>query len=477
MFWRLFLTFLSLIIASIGLVVLLVLRQSGGSELFRQIIDAIWVELLLLTCLALIPAFVLAKAFSHPVHQLIGGARHLAEGNLRHKFEVNGSREFIELANSFNAMSDKLSATIAQLERDREQLRTILSGMVEGVIAIDNDQRVLFVNQRAADLLGFPADSAHGRKLWEVSRQQALAGMIRAVLDGEGPLRQEFDWNGPNTKNLAVYASRLPGPSSPGAVMVLHDTTELRRLERLRQDFVANVSHELKTPLANIKSSVEALLDGAMEEPQPRDNFLAEIDEQSDRLDALIQDLLTLARIESGESGLEFQPVLIDDAVNSSLDRHRTRAEAKGLVLTGVALGPNSADLTAIVDEEGLAHILDNLVDNAIKYTQPGGRVTVRWKDDGDNVAIEVEDTGYGIPLRDQPRIFERFYRVDKARSRELGGTGLGLSIVKHLVQAMRGTVKVTSELNKGSTFHLTFPKADPHWNVAHKQEEPTDEE
>ena len=290
--------------------------------------------------------------------------------------------------------------------------------------------------------------------------QRGVQELAEKALRGGDPHREELDWQGPAEKALAVYASRLPGAPSPGAVLVLHDVTELRRLERLRQDFVANVSHELKTPLTNIMSNAEVLLDGAAEEPALRGQFLAEIDDQAHRLLALVTDLLSIARLESGEKFLDFEVVRVDDAVQACLDRHRTRAEAKGLALSAVAIGAAPPDLAVWADDEGVAQVLDNLVDNAIKYTPAGGRVTVRWSADPVQVVIEVEDTGAGIPERDQPRVFERFYRVDKARSRELGGTGLGLAIVKHLAQGMNGTVSVTSAVGQGSTFRVCLPRA-----------------
>ncbi len=220
------------------------------------------------------------------------------------------------------------------------------------------------------------------------------------------------------------------------------------------------MSHELKTPLANIKSSVEVLLDGAADEPAARGMFLAEIDLQADRLDALVADLLSIARIESGEIRLEFEAVPVEDAAHACLDRHRTRAEAKGLRLDGVALAGCPPELAAWADEEALAQVLDNLVDNAIKYTPAGGIITVRWEPSAQQVCFEVEDSGIGIPARDLPRVFERFYRVDKARSREMGGTGLGLAIVKHMAQAMQGSVRVLSEVGKGTTFRVCLPRA-----------------
>jgi two-component system phosphate regulon sensor histidine kinase PhoR len=251
----------------------------------------------------------------------------------------------------------------------------------------------------------------------------------------------------------------LPGELAPsGAVLVVQDVTELRRLERLRQDFVANVSHELKTPLSVIKACVEALIDGAVEDPEARRPFLDQVADQSERLHALILDLLSLARIESGEALLDFQPVLLDEVVHDCLDRHRPRVEAKQLQLEAVP--PPSEGLAVLADDEALGQILDNLVDNAVKYTPPGGRVRVRWFPSGEQVALEVEDTGPGIAARDLPRIFERFFRVDRARSRQLGGTGLGLAIVKHLAQAMHGSVRAASTLGEGTTFTVCLPRA-----------------
>ena len=458
MFWRLFITYLTLVTVAVSLVGILVLQRAGDH--FAAIALDVAASVGIIVLLSVAPAYVLARRFTLPLERLSVGAQRLAEGDLTHRIYTVGSQEVSSLANTLNAMSTKLAASFSQLQHDKEQLRTILSGMVEGVIAFDRDQRILFANDRAAQLLEFQPDQAVGRKLWEITRQRAVQEAAVLGLRGVGPYREELDWKGGTEKSLSVYVSCLPGPNSPGAVMVLNDISEIRRLERLRQDFVANVSHELKTPLANIKSSVEVLMDGAAEDPATRGMFLSEIDVQANRLDALVADLLSLAKIESGEAGLEFEVVLVEDAVHACLDRHRTRAEVKGLTLNGVALVGCPPDLGVWVDEEALAQILDNLVDNAIKYTPEQGRITVRWEATDQQVCFEVEDTGIGIPDRDMPRVFERFYRVDKARSREMGGTGLGLSIVKHLVQAMKGTVRVTSQVNLGTTFRVCLPRA-----------------
>jgi len=237
----------------------------------------------------------------------------------------------------------------------------------------------------------------------------------------------------------------------------LSPSAEDASLERLRQDFVANVSHELKTPLAVIKSTLEALQDGAADDPSVRGPFLERIALEADRLDALIQDLLRLSRIESGTLQLKQEAVAVAEAVAKGLDRQGTRAEAKTLQLIEV---PPKHAVAFRADEAALTTVIDNLIDNAIRYTTPGGRITLRWKATDTQVTLDVQDTGIGIAEVDLPRVFERFYRADKARSREQGGTGLGLAIVKHLVQLMDGKVTVTSELGRGSTFRLTLPRA-----------------
>jgi two-component system phosphate regulon sensor histidine kinase PhoR len=366
-------------------------------------------------------------------------------------------------------MNDRLSQRIAQLEQDRQQLRAILSGMVEGVVALDAEQRVLYANERAAVLLEFHTQNPVGRRLWEVVRQRSLLDMVRRALAAAETHREELNWYGPTARSLTVHLARLPGDPPRGAVLVLHDTSELRRLERVRQEFVANVSHELKTPLSVIKACVETLLDGAIEDAVHRGSFLRQIAAQGDRLHMLILDLLSLARIESGEQLFDFRAVPLADLVNICVERHRARAEARRqTLLIRNADGPPDEALAVWADEEAIDHILDNLLDNAVKYTPEGGTIRVGWHTDGEQAALEVADTGIGIPEADLPRVFERFYRVDKARSRELGGTGLGLSIVKHLTQALHGNVSARSRIGEGTTFTVRLPLADHGAVVAH---------
>jgi two-component system phosphate regulon sensor histidine kinase PhoR len=291
-----------------------------------------------------------------------------------------------------------------------------------------------------------------------VVRQRALLDAVRRALDSPEPHREELTWTGPITRSLTVHAARLPGKPPRGAVLVLHDTSEIRRLERIRQEFVANVSHELKTPLSVIKAHIETLLDGAMDDAQHRGRFLDQISRQADRLHALILDLLSLARLESGSELFDFQSVALEGVVLTCLERHRPRAVARNQSLA--LANPDAPPVAVWADEEALDQILENLLDNALKYTPEGGRIEVSWRAAAGQACVEVTDDGIGIPEGDLPRIFERFYRVDKARSREMGGTGLGLSIVKHLVQAMDGSVSATSRLGQGTSFVVWLPLA-----------------
>ena len=452
----------------------------------------IWSAAAVAAIAGMLLAFWLGRRITRPLKELTAGAARIAAGEHRHRVFALGRDEMGTLARAFNTMSERLGEQFAQLEEDRAQLRAVLSGMVEGVIAIDAEERIVFANQCAGRLLGFADDTAVGRKLWEVVRQRSLQQLVQRARTADGTHHEELKWETPAVKNLAVHAARLPGAPGQEIVLVFHDTTELRRLERVRQEFVANVSHELKTPLSVITACAETLLEGAADDPEHRASFVQQIAEQAERLHALILDLLSLARIEAGTEALELQRVPLGPAVAACLERHRARADAKNLVLEAVppeelrngeieklrnaqtdgAEGPSpvpqilnsstsqfpDSSVGAWADGEAVAEILDNLVDNAVKYTPPGGRIRVRWQADDSQAVVEVEDTGIGIPDRDLPRIFERFYRVDKARSRELGGTGLGLSIVKHLVQAMHGRVSAASRLGEGSIFTVRLP-------------------
>jgi two-component system, OmpR family, phosphate regulon sensor histidine kinase PhoR len=435
----------------------------------------VWTTAAVTGVLAMVLAFWLARRITVPIQELTEGAESIASGNYGHKVYVSGADELRTLARAFNHMSERLGSQFAELDEERQQLRAILSGMIEGVVALDAEQRILFANERALALLDLSGHAVIGRKMWEVIRQRGLTELVRKAMVEPEPCREELAWSGVASRSLTAHAARLQGNVARGAVLVLHDTTELRRLEQLRQEFVANVSHELKTPLSVIQVCAETLQDGAADDPQNRGRFLNRICDEGNRLHSLILDLLSLARIESGAEAFACLSIALDEAVTACLERHCARAASKGQRLEMESDGhirtfngedavaaPNGSPgppVVAWADEEAMDQILDNLVDNAMKYTPEGGRIRVRWYTKDGQACLEVEDTGIGIPERDLPRIFERFYRVDKARSRELGGTGLGLSIVKHLVQGMHGTVRASSVLGQGSVFHVCLPR------------------
>ncbi len=458
MFWRLFLTYMLLVFAAVGLIGAIIYGRA--EPLFWDLFQQVALAVALVFLAAGVVAGLLARQFARPLGLLNDAARRLAEGDLRYRVPPAGLREHDALAETINHMSGRLAFTFDLLEHDKEQLRAILSGMVEGVVAIDDNRRVVFANDRAGVLLGFDPNAAVKRLLCETVVHPGFREIIETGLASSEPHRGEFESKGPPARTLAVYVSRFPGHGMPGAVVVIHDTTEIRQAERMRQDFVANVSHELKTPLAVIKSSVESLVDGAAEDPDSRAMFLTQVTREADRLEELIQDLLSLARIESGNLGLEPQAIPLGRAMTDCVERHHGRAEVKTLTMVERPPAELRGDILVWADPDALRQVMDNLVDNAIKYTPNGGRITVRWTGTEDTASFEVEDTGIGIPAEDLQRVFERFYRADKARSRTIAGTGLGLAIVKHLVQAMRGQVRAASAVGKGTTFRVTLPRA-----------------
>ncbi len=402
--------------------------------------------------------------WSRTVTEVARGLEAVADGAVRPVLSPP-SGPIGELVRSFNAAAAEVEERVDRLDQDRQQLLVVLGAMAEAVIAVDLRRRLLFANASANRLFGLDAHSV-GRLVPELIRSPQVQEAVEATLHLTSPSSHQGELTLPGRdagaragqRFLAVRGTPLPGRPSPGAVFVFHDVTELRRLERMRQDFVANASHELKTPLASIKAYAETLLDWALHDESVNVRFLERIDEQVERLNQLILDLLSLARLESGQELFEHRPLSLAPVVASCVESHRGRAHAKNLSLS-FNPGPLDEDTFILADEEAMRQILDNLIDNAIKYTPDFGSVSVTCYSDRNEVAIEVADTGIGIPRDDLPRIFERFYRVDKARSRELGGTGLGLSIVKHLMQSLGGQIDVTSRVASGSKFTIHLPR------------------
>ncbi|MCI0684844.1 MAG: ATP-binding protein [Gemmataceae bacterium] len=411
---------------------------------------------------ALFLAWWLARRVVRPVQMIREGAAAVAAGDYGHKVYSERQDELGALAGAFNQMSERLASQFSQLDHDRQQLRAVLGSMVEGVIAVDAAQTVLFANDRAGELLEFGVSQAVGRRLWEVVRYRPVHDLVERLLSAPELGGQNLDWLGPGQRSFTVHAAPLPGRPVRGAVLVLHDVTEMRRLERVRQEFVANVSHELKTPLSVIVACAETLQSGAVDDVENRGRFLERIATQAQRLFMLIVDMIDLAKVEAGTEQFKRDEVAVDAAVLACIERHQERARAKNQRLEAVPPARIPPDgVTAWSDPDALSQILDNLVDNAIKYTPAEGLIQLHWWAEDSKAIVEVRDTGIGIPEHELPRVFERFYRVDKARSREMGGTGLGLSIVKHLAQAMGGGVRVASQVGQGTSFTVVLPQTD----------------
>jgi len=363
-----------------------------------------------------------------------------------------------EVAQAENALAERVDARLADAVRQLTEQEAVLSSMSEGVLAVDHGLRLLNLNPGAGRIFGVDPQEARGRTLLEVSRNNELLHFTGAALSASAPTEGEIVIYDPDPRFLQAHGSVLRDGQGRaiGAVVVLNDVTALRRLETMRRDFVANVSHELKTPITSIKGFVETLLDGAMQDPQETERFLRIVQRQADRLHAIIEDLLNLSRIErDAEAGdIALESGAVKAVLAAALQSCETLAQAREIRLESEC----DPGLTAWINAALLEQALVNLIDNAVKYSPDGGRVRVEAAQHKGTIVIRVRDWGQGIEARHQPRLFERFYRVDKARSRKLGGTGLGLAIVKHIAQAHRGQVTVESAPGEGSTFSIQIP-------------------
>jgi two-component system phosphate regulon sensor histidine kinase PhoR len=395
---------------------------------------------------------------SRPLRSLVLSARQWRSSGLTQRLPVSSDDELGRLAGSFNELVGELDRTLKNLAGERDRLETILEGMTEALLALDHEDRVTHVNRAAIELLGL-LTSPVGQVLIEVVRAPALAELIERVhREREASAESELSLVASRT----VLARAAPIKSTGGIILVMLDITEMRRLEKVRRDFVANVSHELRTPVAVIQANAETLIDGALTHPTRGPEFLGAIMRNAQRLARLVSDLLDLSRIESGNFTLEIQPTEVASAVHRAVESIRGLATRKRLTVEAKVKG----EFQVLADSSAFDQILMNLIGNAVKYTPDEGHVEIRAArgpaaagGEG-TIQIDVCDDGTGIEPRHRVRIFERFYRVDPGRSREMGGTGLGLSIVKHLVVAMHGEVYVTDNPTGGSVFRVTLPAA-----------------
>jgi two-component system phosphate regulon sensor histidine kinase PhoR len=399
-----------------------------------------------------------ARRVTRPVASITRIARELSAGRYESRVHVTRTDEIGTLGQTLNELGAEITRRIEALSQEDAQLRAMLAGMIEGVVAVDEEDRVAFINQAARTLLEIDEPAPEGRTLWDLAPIRPLEDLlVRARATGSHePLEVEL-FRGGRERVFQAHASPFRGGGKGGFVLVLHDISELRRLERVRRDFVANVSHELKTPLTSIQGFVETLLSGGLRDERYNMQFLQRIDANVRRLTNLVTDLLSLSRIESGQLVVERRPVDWREVLDGVLRLREPALAAKGL---GLEVQGREQPLRVRGDREAMTQVLDNLVDNAIQYTSAPGRITIRLSAESGRGLLAVKDTGIGIPAADLDRVFERFYRVDKARSRAAGGTGLGLSIVKNLVLRMEGEVRVESVEGRGSVFSVALPLA-----------------
>lgn len=415
---------------------------------------------LLAFVVTMLAAYFTIAFFSARISVVTRAAGLMAAGNLEVRANVGGTGELAELGAALDRLAKNLSSTLGALREERDRLHGILSSMEEGVLFLDEEGRVVLVNPALREMLLLQGNPS-GKPLLEVVRHAELKEMIDAALDdeldeegAEGSIQGEVRIFGLKPRQLLVRIQRLDDVAA-GVVAVFLDVTETRRLENLRREFVANVSHELRTPVTSIRSAAETLETVVKVQPEMASKFVAIIDRNATRLHNLVEDVLDLSRIESRQFSMTLGPLSVPAVLNQAASLFESKAEARQVRIR-IELPPELPEVRA--DRRGLDHVVSNLVDNAVKYAGVGKSVTLSAREAGSAVEIAVIDDGPGIEAKHLPRLFERFYRVDAGRSRDLGGTGLGLAIVKHLAESMGGKVRVASELGKGTSFTVVLP-------------------
>ncbi len=408
-------------------------------------------------------AFTTARLLSLKIRSEISGLGVLVERALKGNFEARASSsrlaEIEPVVAGLNQLMEDVETKIRQLERRKAEQDAVMGSMIEGILAVDTDERIININRAAAQMFGLTGADARGRHVQEIVRNSPMQNMISRSLTGDLAIHEEVVLDGQSgERRFDIYSAPLRDNSGEkmGILIVLNDVTHLRKLENIRKDFAANVSHELKTPITSIKGFVETLIDGAIDRPDDARRFLDIISRQADRLNAIIEDLLSLSRIEqeADRGGITLGVDKIKPVVQAAVNTCDLKAKEKNITIDFHC----EDDPKAMINPALLEQALVNLIDNAIKYSEPGRSVKVICSQQAKAVRISVIDNGCGIEKSHIPRLFERFYRVDKSRSRKAGGTGLGLAIVKHIVLAHKGAIDVQSTPGKGSCFSIELP-------------------
>ena len=472
LFWKLGLTYLILallVLAVSPVIIRIALPLAGADTALAKLRYIVWTASFIILILGFIVSAFVSRAFNHRVARLKDFSRQIASGDFRPLPRESGNDELVDLADSLNETAARVNQMIHTLTEERNRSAAILRSMVEGIAVVDSRERLVFCNEAFGKIWDVNSAEFEGRPAVEVIRHPEILELIRKVLAEQQVFHGEVSSGAARPRIFSVTVAPVAsfdgaataqpvGASQPGAVVVLHEITELRRLEQVRKDFVANVSHELRTPLTAIQGFAETLLSGALDDRENNRHFVEIIRTHATRLARLTEDLLKLSRIEAGKVEIDFQSVDPRHLIEAGIEAARLAGSQKQLSIGAARLPRN---LLRVRGDAGLlGEVLRNLLDNAIQYTAVGGRIEVTAEASGGFVVITVTDTGIGIPQNEQSRIFERFYRVDVARSREVGGTGLGLAIAKHIVEAHGGRIWVESVVGEGSKFHFSVPLA-----------------
>ncbi|MGD9160084.1 MAG: ATP-binding protein [Desulfobacteraceae bacterium] len=440
-----------------------VIRTSIPVDVIDEAIDRIQRKIILsgiiIAFFTAIVCLIISRRISRPIEELRKNAEGISKGEFRFSRPRSNIEEIGNLHNAMKEMVTDLENRISTITRQRNEIEVILASMDEGIIAIDNRENIISINRAAEEIFGTSNMEAQGRSVQEAIRNRAFHDFVADVINGDDAVEKEITLFPGEEKYVNGHGTKLVDGDGRqiGALIVLNDITRLKKLENIRRDFAANVSHEIKTPITAIKGFVETLLDGDVTVEQDRQRFLGIISNHVNRLEAIINDLLKLSRIEkdSESGGIEFDNEKVINVLKTAIEICQPTADEKDIKIKLEC----DESIDAKINSSLLEQAVVNLLDNAIKYSDSGKKVTIKGIMDENNVKIEVADQGKGIEKEHLPRLFERFYRVDKARSRKLGGTGLGLAIVKHIMQTHSGTISVESTPGKGSIFKMVLPR------------------
>jgi two-component system phosphate regulon sensor histidine kinase PhoR len=411
---------------------------------------AIAVGALIAAALGILLAFQISRITVDPVRRLTKISKEMAEGNLNQEITVPSRDEVGDLARAFNRMAAKLKEAMTLVTAERDRMAIVLESMGDAIFVVDGEGRVTMTNKAAEKLLQVPRDAATGRHFIEVVRDYEIHALLQRCLEKK---EQQTGLVEIRSKRQLLGVIATPFQQDSGCLLLIQDLTELRKLETMRRDFIANLSHELRTPIASLKALGETLHEGAIDQPSVARDFVGKMNVEVDRLAQMVQEMGELSRIESGEAPLQKAPVDVADVAARAAERLKSQADRAGLqVKLDIASGLPSVS----ADQARIEQVLVNLIHNAIKFTPPGGRINISAKAEGDKLIVSVSDTGVGISEDDLPRVFERFYKADKARGG--GGTGLGLAIAKHVVEAHGGRIWVESVEGRGATFSFSIP-------------------